>query len=455
MKVRLSELIRRVKIPIKILDKQEYSLVTIRMNNKGIKLREKKLGALIGTKSLYEVREGQFALSGIDARNGAYGIVPAELSGAVVSNDFWTHEINEKKVDINFFSILISTDEFLLCCQKASEGTTNRQRLQANVFYNLEFDIPSLSEQKIFAKKILDGKETSSKLFEELTSQQTLITQLRQSILLEAVQGKLVKQNKKDEPASELLKRIKAEKEKIIKQGKLKLEKPLPPIAEIEIPYKLPEGWIWCRLGDIVSKMEYGTSEKSSVNNDVPVLGMGNIQEGKLVFDKLKYVSKKIKDLPKLYLKKHDLIFNRTNSFELVGKSAIYLEKDNEFTLASYLIRVAFSLSNVSVEYVVNYINSPICRRTQIEPQITQQTGQANFSGGKLKEILFPLPPLPEQKRIVEKVNQLMQHCNELEQQSQQSKTHAQQLMQAVLRDVFEGKKEQKIIEKVGVATDG
>src|SRR5437016_5871119 len=109
MKVRLSELISRVKIPIKILDREDYSLVTIRMNNKGIKLREKKSGAFIGTKSLYEVREGQFALSGIDARNGAYGIVPHELNGAVVSNDFWTHEINEKKIDRTFFSILIST----------------------------------------------------------------------------------------------------------------------------------------------------------------------------------------------------------------------------------------------------------------------------------------------------------------------------------------------------------
>lgn len=305
------------------------------------------------------------------------------------------------------------------------------------------------TEKKIWKgllQTILDVQKKFKKnneVIELLTTQKTLITHLRQSILQEAVQGKLVKQNKNDEPASELLKRIKAEKEKLIKQGKLKKEKPLPPISQNDIPYLLPEGWVWCRLGEIVLKMEYGTSEKSSVNNDVPVLGMGNIQEGKLVLDKLKYVSKSIKDLPKLYLKKHDLIFNRTNSFELVGKSAIYVEEDNEFTLASYLIRVAFPLSNVSAEYVVNYINSAICRRTQIEPQITQQTGQANFSGGKLKEILFPLPPLPEQKYIVEKINQLMQHCDELEQQVHQSITYAQQLMQAVLGEVFE-KKEKK-----------
>src|SRR5205814_84561 len=91
-----------------------------------------------------------------------------------------------------------------------------------------------------------------SSITSELTTQQTLITQLRQSILQEAVQGKLIKQNKNDEPASELLKRIKAEKEKLIKQGKLKKEKPLPPITENEIPYQLPEGWVWCRLGETI-----------------------------------------------------------------------------------------------------------------------------------------------------------------------------------------------------------
>jgi type I restriction enzyme S subunit len=258
--------------------------------------------------------------------------------------------------------------------------------------------------------------------------------------LQEAVQGKLTKQAPTDKPATELLKRIKAEKEKLIKAGKLKKEKELPPITTEEIPFELPEGWVWCRLGEITKNVDYGTSEKANPTGDVPVLRMGNVQEAKIVLSNLKYVRKTIRDLPRLFLKKDDLIFNRTNSYELVGKCGIFEGEDDEYTLASYLIRLSVLKELVSINFINSYINSRICRTTQIEPQITQQTGQANFSGSKLKNILFPLPPFAEQQLIVAKVQQLQQQLSQLDAQIQQSRQYADQLLQSVLKEAFEEK---------------
>ena len=274
------------------------------------------------------------------------------------------------------------------------------------------------------------------------------IQKLREAVLQLAVQGKLTHHWRAQsrlsgvevEHASTLLEKIKAEKDQLIKAGKIKKEKPLPPISKEEIPYELPEGWVWCRLGELVKFMAYGTSQKTNDNhNDVPVLRMGNItSEGELHFNNLKYIPANHPDLPKLYLEYGDLVFNRTNSFDLVGKSGVFKGKENSFTLASYLIKVSLHIDYVSPDYLNKYIVSPVCRKTQIEPQITAQTNQANFSGSKLKEVLVPLPGLKEQKAIIEKVNSLIALSDQLEQEIETYQTTQEEWMQSCLRGVVE-----------------
>lgn len=283
--------------------------------------------------------------------------------------------------------------------------------------------------------------------FKDFFTEKSTIKKLRETVLQLAVQGKLTidwrTKNKDFEPASELLQRIQKEKTQLVKDKKIKKESPLPAITKEEIPYELPEGWVWCRLRDLIRFMAYGTSQKTNENyNDVPVLRMGNItSEGKLHFDNLKYIPATHKDLPKLYLDYDDLVFNRTNSYELVGKSGVYKGENNSFTLASYLIKVSLFINYINSDYINNYIVSNVCRMTQIEPQITAQTNQANFSGSKLKEILIPLPPLEEQKAIVEKVTALIGLCDALEEKVEHSQMYNEQLMQSVLREVFEGER--------------
>jgi type I restriction enzyme S subunit len=163
---------------------------------------------------------------------------------------------------------------------------------------------------------------------------------------------------------------------------------------------------------------------------------MGNITtNGEILYSNLKYVKATISDLPKLYLQNGDLVFNRTNSYELVGKSGVF-EHTEPYTLASYLIRVRF-FQEIQTKFIANYINSKVCRETQLEPQIIQQNGQANFNGTKLSNILIPLPPISQQNLIVQKLETLMQYCNQLQASIQQSQTQNQQLLQQVLREAL------------------
>lgn len=303
---------------------------------------------------------------------------------------------------------------------------------------SVEINLPPI-ETQISINKLVDDFKLRQDIFQtELKTQSNLLSKLRQAYLQEAVMGKLTEPSQDN--AQTLLRAIKSQKAEPIKQGKLRKEKPLAPIKPEEIPFEIPDNWVWCRLGDLALYADYGTSQKADLDsNNVPVLRMGNIQEGSLSFDSLKYVESNIDDLPKLFLKNGDFLFNRTNSFELVGKSAIFKEKDDTFTFASYLIRVRFSDTTLT-QYLTFWINSKNCRKTQIEPNTIQQNGQANFNGTKLKDILIPLPPLSEQKAIVSKVEGLLGKISLLESENKAQQIEVQRLMGAVLQETFGGR---------------
>ncbi|MEI7708048.1 MAG: restriction endonuclease subunit S [Chlorobium sp.] len=251
--------------------------------------------------------------------------------------------------------------------------------------------------------------------FGELYSVKANVTELRKAILQLGIMGKLVPQDPNDQPASALLKEIEAEKRRMVKEKKIK-DKPISKIKQEELPYGLPESWEWVRLSSLALLIDYGTSKKTiDDSTKVPVYRMGNIFNGQLIHSGLKYVDQNIDDLPRLYLHKNDILFNRTNSYELVGKTAIYLGENDLRTFASYLIRVRLAETHLLPLFFNRVMNSPYYRKTQIELEIVQQCGQANFNGTKLATTLVPLPPLAEQHRIVAKIDQLMALCDQLD----------------------------------------
>lgn len=336
--------------------------------------------------------------------------------------------------------IVRKVDSLMLFCDKLEKSLEKKVKygyLSAKSVFNSIGNVNSIEELEESLRFIITN-------FRDLTLGDNAVKELKNGIVQLAVQGKLVIQNPDDEPASVLLERIQKEKERLIKEKKIKKEEPLAEITEEDRPYILQNDWKLIRLGEISKIIEYGTSTKADLDESkIPVLRMNNIIDGRLDFNNLKYVDSNIKDLPRLYLKKGDLLFNRTNSYELVGKTAVFSRENDSMTFASYLIRISLFNDFIDAEYINIVMNSNIYRITQIEPQITQQNGQANFNGTKLKSTLIPLPPLVEQKRIVEKVNSLMQLCDELENNIEQSKRTNERLMQSVLQDAFNDNNEE------------
>ena len=276
--------------------------------------------------------------------------------------------------------------------------------------------------------------------FGELYTVKENVAELRKAILQLAVMGKLVPQNPDDQPASELLKEIEAEKQRIVKEGKIKKPKPAPSIAQADEPFPLPGNWRWVRIAELAESVDYGTSQKTCDDSSlVPVYRMGNIVDGRLIDKGFKYISPKIDELPRLFLQPNDVLFNRTNSYELVGKSALYTGYAEKATFASYLIRVRFFDAFLSPVFMILAMNAPYFRSTQIEPEIVQQCGQANFNGTKLSLCAVPLPPLAEQHRIVARINQLMALCDSLEQQIDANTSKQTELLSALIRAPSQG----------------
>ena len=247
--------------------------------------------------------------------------------------------------------------------------------------------------------------------------------QLKNSILQWAIQGKLVPQDPHDEPASVLLDKIRQEKERLIKEKKIKRDKnasiiyrdednsyyeKLLATGEVkcideEVPFEIPKGWEWCRLRDVIYPPKYGTSSKSLSNGDVPVLRMGNIQDGEVVYDKLVF-SNNVEDNRKYLLQDGDLLFNRTNSAELVGKTAIF--KGNRHVIyAGYLILLRPIKTNS--EYL-NYIFSSPYVRSYCKEVKTIGVQQCNINAEKVSQLLVPIAPFEEQMRIVDKIKEVL-----------------------------------------------
>lgn len=259
--------------------------------------------------------------------------------------------------------------------------------------------------------------------------------QLRQTILDLAIRGELVPQDPTDEPASVLLERIRAEKEQLIKDKKLKRDKKdNEPIDEV--PFELPEGWEWCRLKEVTTELKYGTSEKSSLEGKIPVLRMGNITtNGTIDYSNIVFSSNE-EDIKEFLLTKGNLVFNRTNSSDLVGKTAIY-RGEMPAIFAGYLIKIA--LLRVNPEYTNLVMNSSYYRKWCYSVK-SDAVNQSNINAEKLSNLLISLPPLAEQHRIVQKVGQLLTIVDTIEQLQEELKALVKQTKNQVLNYAIAGK---------------
>jgi|AntAceMinimDraft_9_1070365.scaffolds.fasta_scaffold23535_2 type I restriction enzyme S subunit len=284
--------------------------------------------------------------------------------------------------------------------------------------------------------------------FTSFFNEESNIKKLRETILQLAVQGKLTEHWRKANPklieaknsAKELLEQIKKEKALRQAQGTLKKEKPLPPITKDEIPYKLPDGWVWCRLTEVV---DVGTGSTPSKTN------LSYYEGGTIPW----YTSSATNDR---YAKVQDIMItqkalDKTNCKIFPKGSliiALYGQGKTRGQISELIVPGAtnqaiagmvFYESSVVIKQYLKYFFQKIYHEIRL---LAEGGAQPNLNVGKIKGTFIPIPPIPELEAIVEKVNSLMALCDSLEQEVKQSKDEVEKLMKAVLREVFEGEKE-------------
>lgn len=440
---------------LEIQSDKRYVIAGVQNYGKGILNKREVYGRDLTMKKYQVIEENCLMWCKVDTKNGAFGVTRKEHIGSLASTNMCLAKIDIVKVLPDFLQALFTLEKFYNSITEKSTGTTNRQYLTPKQLLEL-IEIPELNieEQKTFLKRFYSLKNGG--LFQEIDQQQSYLQLLRQTILQEAVQGKLTKQDKNDEPASELLKRIKAEKKKLIKEGKLKKEKELLPISEDETPFELPKGWIWCRLGEIIDDLKYGTSQKCDYKKARhAVLRIPNLSKGAIDFDDLKFANLPKEEFDNLKLKTDDMLVIRSNGSEnLVGRTAVFKGAGFDCAYAGYLVRLRFNLNLIHVDYIHQVLESKFLRNL-IEFPLRTTSGVKNINSTELSNLLMPLPPLSEQQCIVAKVEQLHQQLNQLETQVQQSREYAQQLLQAVLKEAFEtNSKNHKESEELSLAAE-
>lgn len=431
--VKLGDILKRRRETIKVLPDQEYKLVTIKLYHKGVVLRNISKGSEIKS-PMSSIKAGDFILSGIDARNGAFGIVPDELEGAIITNDFWCLDPDESLIEKEFLLFLTSTDFFDHICKQSSDGTTQRIRLQKDKFFNFQIDLPTLEEQKLLTSKFKTLELKNSELSTELTHQLDLVKQLRQSFLREAMQGKLVAPTHDGETGQQLLEKIKAEKAQLIAAKKLKKEKDLPPLKAEDIPFEIPEHWTWCRLGEVCTKIGSGSTPKGSnySKEGKPFFRSQNIYNQGLVYDDISFISDDIhQQMNGTTVYPNDILLNITGGS--MGRCAI-VPKDFDEGNVSQHVCIIRPLS-VDNQYLHKLILSPDFQKLIFSS--TTGAGREGLPKYNLERFPIPLPPLSEQRRIVEKLEALMQTCDALEASIKDSQGQNQQLLQQVLREAL------------------
>ena len=381
------------------------------------------------------VEPGDFVFSGLNIEKGAAGF--NETGGRlVVSANYSTCSYSDQQVGLDFFKHYMRSSNFQKLLKdnlKKDYGFTRPKHLLP-----LSFLVPEdKAHQERIVRDYERNKETNSELESEITHQQTLLGKLKQAILQEAIQGKLTADwraaNRDTEPASKLLERIKEEKARLIAEKKIKKEKPLPEITPEETPFAIPEGWEWCRLGDICRKVTDGFhNTPPKVEDGYPYIAATHVKSTGIDFGNAYRVSEKY----------HRELYNKTQP----QKGEILVVNIGAGSGCPAIIDVdyEFSFKNTAIlkfnqNFISNLFLFLFLKKVQNEnyEKLTRGANQPFLSLKVIKNYFIPLPSLNEQLAIAQRVDSLMETCRKLEDEIEQSSNHAADLLQAVLKEAF------------------
>ena len=292
------------------------------------------------------------------------------------------------------------------------------QGLSSEAIHKVLCPLPPLAEQKRIVAKIeellpyLDRYEKAWNRLEEFNRR--FPADMQKSILQMAIQGKLVEQRPEEGTGEELYQQIQAEKKRLIQEGKIKKEKPLPEIAEDEVPFEIPEGWKWCRLLDLCSligDIDHNMPKSVDKNHGVLFLSAKDLlDDGSINYiDNVKYISNEDYDRLSRKVKPQlgDIVYSRIGA--CLGKART-VKSEVKF-LVSYSCCIIRSIQ-IDVDYLRYYLESPIILAHSVKAR--QSIGVPDLGMGEIKKYFIALPPLAEQKRIVERLEELLPVCERL-----------------------------------------
>lgn len=315
-------------------------------------------------------------------------------------------------------------------------GTAQLKLTQKNL-NKIPVPIAPQKEQKRIIDKI---EELFSKLDSGTRALKTAENRLNlyhSSVIKSAITGELAErlltENQPSASGADLVERAeeKEEKNKYKKRGKLS------DISEDHV-FDVPPSWGWARVGDVCKEIRYGSSEKADYQFEGdPILRMGNIENGKLDFEDLKYLPADW-EREELMLKNGDVLFNRTNSAELVGKTALYKENHPRSTFASYLVRARVYPDIYNPAFLVYFTNS-VFGRQYINEVISQQVGQANVNATKFASMPIPVPSIEEQDEIVRRIDHRLSIVDQVAKAVGSNIKRSSRLRRSILKHAFEG----------------
>lgn len=366
---------------IEVQDDVEYKQVTLKINNGGVVPRNNGatlIGSKIGTKRQHVIHAGQFIMSKIDARNGAYGIVPAELEGAIVTNDFPVFDVDTKKIIPQFLVLVSTTDKFVEFARKCSSGTTNRKRIDIDAFLNQQIPLPSKEEQEKILKEYNSCIQTALKKEEEIYKCERELSHF----VLSSID----------------LKDVKDESEE--KQSAMMMFTSLSKVTRWDtynIKYHINKEKGTTLLRDLVKSKPFYGAPYSAVdyNKKIRYIRITDINEdGTLSEEKVS-----ANQYNEAYLlKENDFLIARSGN--TVGKSFLYTSDIGPAIFAGYLIKFELQEELILPQYLLVYTKTPIFKKWIKNNQ--RISAQPNINCQQYLEAPIILPTIEKQKEIVE-----------------------------------------------------
>ena len=345
---------------------------------------------------------------------------------------------NTELIDKRFLFLLLKHEIAALVETEHLHGSTMKH-INRGPFLAHRIALPPRSEQVRIVVRLQRRLGKLATARDELSRVPRLVQRYKEAILVAAFCGDLThdwRLIKKSDESVDLCAEVAELRSESLKAAGTKEKSPVT--ASWKPVIQLPMRWRWMSVDQLASLVQYGSSAKTSENRDdgVPVLRMGNIIDGRLDYSNLKYLPTDHEEFPELLLFKGDILFNRTNSADLVGKTAVFSGEGRATSFASYLIRLR--IVGCVPELLSAYINSPY-GRNWVRAVANQQVGQANVNSTKLKELAVPLMPPEEQKEVWTRIERAFAGVDKALAESSSANNLLERLERAILAKAFRG----------------